>query len=131
MKPLHLSVLTTAAAAVFLMTGCKDDINSNQTSQAQKDEAPAAQQSGAADKQTASNTEATVNDAAITTKVKAAFFLDPTLKSLDITVGTSGGVVTLTGTTDTPLNQAHAAEIAQTVDGVKAVNNQLSVKNQS
>jgi hyperosmotically inducible protein len=128
MKQIQLSLLTTAAVAVILLAGCKDDINSKQMSQAQKDEAPATQQATEDSKKTADGTTVAVSDAAITAKVKAAIFLEPALKSLNITVDTTGGIVTLSGTIDTPEKQERALQIAQNVDGVKTVNNQLSVK---
>ena len=69
-----------------------------------------------------------VSDAAITTKVKSAIVSEPGLKALQINVDTADGVVTLTGVVDAPQNIDRAMQVAQAVEGVKFVNNRLSVK---
>lgn len=69
-----------------------------------------------------------INDAAITTKVKAAIFAEPGLKTLQISVDTIKGVVTLTGSVDTQQNSTRAKELASAVAGVNDVENHLSVK---
>lgn len=69
-----------------------------------------------------------ISDAAITTKVKSAIIGEPGLKAMQIDVDTVDGVVTLSGTVNAPQNADQAVRVAQTVDGVKSVNNKLSVK---
>lgn len=69
-----------------------------------------------------------MSDAAITTKVKTAIFAEPGLKAMQINVDTANGVVTLTGTVDAPQLIDQAKQVAQTVEGVKSVNNRLTVK---
>jgi hyperosmotically inducible protein len=69
-----------------------------------------------------------MDDAGITTKVKTAILNDPELKVLQIHVATNNGVVTLTGTVDSPANSDHAKNVAGAVKGVKSVDNQLTVK---
>lgn len=69
-----------------------------------------------------------LGDSAITAKVKAAIVAEPDLSALEIKVNTSDGVVTLTGTVDTQQKIERAAQVAQTIDGVKTVDNQLSLK---
>jgi predicted small secreted protein len=69
-----------------------------------------------------------VDDAAITTKVKSAVLAEPGLKSLQINVDTKDAVVTLSGTVDTPALKDRAVQIAQSVQGVKSVTDNLSVK---
>lgn len=71
------------------------------------------------------------DDATITTKVKAALLAEPGLKSMQITVDTTNGVVTLSGSVDTPQLMTRATEVAQSVDGVKSVKNSLGVKTTS
>ena len=73
-------------------------------------------------------TAAPVDDAAITTKVKTAVLAEPGLKSLQINVDTKDAVVTLSGTVDSPELKSRAVQIAQGVQGVKSVNDNLSVK---
>ena len=60
-------------------------------------------------------------DAWITTKVKSEFGTTKGIKSTDISVTTSDGVVTLTGSTDTAQAKAKAVRVAKRVKGVKSV----------
>lgn len=69
-----------------------------------------------------------VDDAAITTALKAKLVADDDLKALDINVDTVGGVVTLTGMAPSATAKGRATEIARTVDGVSNVNNNLTVQ---
>lgn len=66
-----------------------------------------------------------IDDTEITTKVKAAIFAEPGLDSLKITVDTVKGVVTLSGTVDTPAHGYKAKALAGAVSGVKEVVNHL------
>jgi len=69
-----------------------------------------------------------INDAEITTKVKAAIFAEPGLKTLQISVDTVNGVVTLTGSVDSQANSDTAKALAGAVAGVHRVENQLALK---
>ena len=69
-----------------------------------------------------------LDDAAITAAVKAAIFAEPGLKSLQISVDTVNGVVTLTGSVDTMANSNRAKNLAEGVSGVKEVKNHLVTK---
>jgi osmotically-inducible protein OsmY len=69
-----------------------------------------------------------LDDAALTTKVKAALFAEPGLKTLQLGVETHEGVVTLTGAVDTPVLQKRAVEIAGAMSGVHQVVDKLVVK---
>lgn len=69
-----------------------------------------------------------VDDSVITTKVKAAIFDEPTLKSLQINVKTYQGVVQLSGFVDADHSVKKAGEIATGIEGVKSVKNDLIVK---
>jgi len=75
-----------------------------------------------------STAAAAVDDAAITTKVKAAVLAEPGLKSMDINVDTKDGVVTLAGTVGSQDLKQRATQVAQQVQGVKQVSDQLVVK---
>ena len=68
-----------------------------------------------------------IDDAALTAKVKSALVTEPGLKALAINVDTTGGVVTLHGTTDTPANRDKAGQVASGVQGVKSVTNKLEI----
>jgi hyperosmotically inducible protein len=69
-----------------------------------------------------------LGDAAITAKVKTALIGEPGLKALKIDVDTANGVVTLTGSVDSPQNLDRATQVAQAVEGVKSVDNRLNIK---
>jgi len=63
--------------------------------------------------------------------VKAALVGDVGLKTLAIDVDTTGGVVTLKGEVESQQQADQAKMVAQTVDGVKSVDNKLSVRAKS
>jgi len=67
------------------------------------------------------------DDQAITSEVQAKVFADPDLKTRDIRVSSSGGVVALTGTVNTELEKAAVENLAKQVKGVKQVTNGLIV----
>ncbi len=67
-------------------------------------------------------------DAMITGKVKTALIADPDVKALKIDVDTKNGMVSLTGTADSAAHSDKAKSVAQAVQGVKSVDNQLTVK---
>jgi hyperosmotically inducible protein len=69
-----------------------------------------------------------VDDAAITSKVKAALLGDSGLKSFDIGVETYKDVVQLSGFVNSDQVKARAGEIAAGVSGVRSVQNNLVVK---
>lgn len=69
-----------------------------------------------------------LEDAAITAKIKAAILAEPGLRSIDINVDTVDGVATLEGKVDTQVNIDKAEKIAAAVSDVKQVKNRLYVK---
>ena len=69
-----------------------------------------------------------LDDSAITTKVKAAIFNDPSLKVFQINVETFKGEVQLSGFVDSSQSVSKAGEVARGVKGVKSVKNNLIVK---
>ena len=71
-----------------------------------------------------------MDDSAITTKVKSKILADQKLKGFDVKVKTYKGVVQLSGFVDSPRQARRAVEIAQRVDGVRKVENNLTVKGQ-
>jgi hyperosmotically inducible protein len=68
-----------------------------------------------------------LDDAGITTKVKASFAKDKWVKGRDISVRTDQGVVDLTGTVGNKKEAARATALATKVKSVKAVHNNLKV----
>ena len=71
---------------------------------------------------------AVVDDATVTAKVKAALIEDSTTKASEINVDTHVGTVQLNGFVESPAAKARAAELAQTIEGVRSVENNLDVK---
>jgi len=83
---------------------------------------------GCASTATHEGTGAYVDDAVITTKVKAAIFNEPTLKSAEIKVDTYKGVVQLSGFVAERQDAATAANVASAVPGVESVKNDIRLK---
>jgi osmotically-inducible protein OsmY len=69
-----------------------------------------------------------VDDAAITTKVKAKMVEDPAVSALNIQVETFKGTVQLSGFANNPTEINRAVEIARSVQGVQAVQNDIRLK---
>jgi len=69
-----------------------------------------------------------LDDTAITGKVKAAIFNEPTLKSAEINVETFKGAVQLSGFVSSSADIAKAVSVAQKVDGVRSVKNDMRLK---
>jgi hyperosmotically inducible protein len=68
-----------------------------------------------------------VDDNTINASVKAALIGNKTTKAHDINVETYKGVVQLSGFVDSPEQKDEATKVASEVDGVKSVNNSISV----
>lgn len=83
---------------------------------------------GCASTPTQEGTGEYVDDSVITTKVKAAIYNEPTLKSAEINVETFKGVVQLSGFVGSQSNWEKAVEIARGVKGVKSVKNDMRSK---
>jgi osmotically-inducible protein OsmY len=69
-----------------------------------------------------------LDDTAITAKVKAAVFNEPTLKSAEINVETFKGVVQLSGFVRSQADINQAVQVARGVAGVKSVKNDMRLK---
>jgi hyperosmotically inducible protein len=68
---------------------------------------------------------AAVTDTTITAKVKSSFLGDDRLKGSHIKVVTTNGVVTLTGSATSSDSKNAAEELAQSVNGVRSVDDQV------
>ncbi len=79
-------------------------------------------------KNVAAATKENVNDAVITTKIKADLFAEPELKALAIDVDTENGVVNLSGFVSNKAEADRAVSLAKGVKGVTKVQNSLKVK---
>ncbi len=70
----------------------------------------------------------TVDDATITSAVKMKFAKDETVKAFDINVDTKDGNVTLNGAVSSQAEASRAITLARTVEGVKNVTSNLTVR---
>lgn len=69
-----------------------------------------------------------VDDATVTSRVKAAIFNDPKLKSMEISVETMQDVVQLSGFVDSAQSKSKAGEIAGNIEGVRQLRNNLVIR---
>ncbi len=83
---------------------------------------------GCASTATKEGTGEYVDDTVITTKVKAAIFNEPSLKSSEINVETFKGAVQLSGFVKDQADINRAVEVARSVHGVTSVKNDMRLK---
>lgn len=69
-----------------------------------------------------------IDDGVVTAKVKSALLADQAIKSMDVSVVTSKGDVQLSGFVDSRQQILRATEVAEKVEGVQHITNQLRVK---
>ena len=69
-----------------------------------------------------------LDDSVITVKVKSALVADDQTRGSEIAVTTNKGIVQLGGFVDSADQQARAASVARTVEGVQSVVNDTSIK---
>jgi hypothetical protein len=69
-----------------------------------------------------------VDDATVSTKVRAELLRNQSLKGFDIHVETMQDVVQLSGFVDSPTQKAQAEQIARSVSGVRGVRNDIVVR---
>jgi osmotically-inducible protein OsmY len=69
-----------------------------------------------------------LDDSVITTRVKAAILNEPTLKTLQINVKTYKGTAQLSGFVDSAQSVDKAGQLAESVNGVQSVRNDLLIK---
>jgi len=122
----RMTLLAAIVAGTALMSAGCSDRTPGDTAGQKLDRAT--DKMASATERATNKTAAVVDDAAITTKVKSAVFAEPGLKTLQINVDTKDAVVTLSGTVDTPDLKQKAMEIAQHVDGVRSVVDNLAIK---
>lgn len=107
-------------AAVLALTGCDQAPNTSRNDTSDNSTAAENRVDTMKDslEEKANNAENSVSDAVITTKVKTAILNDADLKVFEIHVDTVDGVVTLTGTVDSPEKIDHARMVVSSVEGV-------------
>ncbi len=69
-----------------------------------------------------------ISDKEITTKIKLKFISDPEIKAFSLDVDTVNGIVTLTGVVEKESQKNKAIELAKSVEGVKWIIVNISVK---
>jgi hyperosmotically inducible protein len=69
-----------------------------------------------------------VDDATITTKIKALLLNDEIISGFGVSITTFEGDVTLTGAVDSSATKKKAEDIAKSVYGVKSVKNLIKIK---
>jgi osmotically-inducible protein OsmY len=74
------------------------------------------------------STGQTLDDSAISAKVKAAFAQDPGVRAVDVKVDTHLGAVQLSGWADSAEEKVRAEQLAKAVPGVKTVQNKIELK---
>ena len=129
----NLGWITAAVLASALAAGCDRNkpASTGQSERLSERAAEKMDQAAADIKENAAKGKEKVSDSAITAKVKTAMVAEPGLKSSKINVDTADGVVTLTGSVDTPQNLERASQVAQGIDGVKSVDNRLNLKSRA
>lgn len=126
-RPWNIDV-TTNAAGVVTLSGAIDDAGDRQEAVR-----IARNTEGVTDVQDRLTTERRETagvqepDARITAKIQAQYFLDAEVKGRDIDVDTSNGVVTLRGSVDNEAERRQAVMMARNTEGVRDVNDQLTV----
>lgn len=71
------------------------------------------------------------DDSAIQANISKKFLDDPELASADVSASAGGGRVTLTGKVATQALKSRAEKLAQSVKGVRSVDNKITVDNSS
>ena len=77
------------------------------------------------------STGQTVDDSAITAKVKTALVRDPDTKARDIGVNTYRGVVQLSGFVGSDAERQQAEKDASQISGVRSIQNDLKINDQA
>lgn len=128
------AMLASVVCAALLAAGCGERAPGD--ARARNDTAappviapsPSAAPSKSADAAPTAKVADAVSDTTLTAKVKTALVAEPGIKSTAIEVTTKDAVVTLSGTVDSTMEKAKALTVAENVQGVKNVVDNLSLK---
>jgi osmotically-inducible protein OsmY len=90
---------------------------------------PLSSVTGCAGTPTRESTGEYIDDSTITAKVKAALVADKLVSAFAVSVETYKGAVQLSGFVDTPAQKQAAETDAMGVQGVRSVENKITVKN--
>jgi hyperosmotically inducible protein len=126
-KLILLVIIVVAAAGFFLgWWGSRAVLPERDTvATAGRETAARAKELGAqiSDKTAVASKEAreALGDAALSTKIKAKMALDDKVKARDLSVSTTDGVVTVSGTVRSEAERERALQLARETDGVRRV----------
>lgn len=142
MNKLPMIPLLLVTATGLALSGCNKNTSQNTPAPASSlqliqsadaataESGTSANDNGGSAKSIGSKVGQTLDDAALTTRVKSALAADTGLKTLILHVesDSSSGIVTVSGTVKSEQISDNVMHAIQAVRGVKAVNNQLVVK---
>jgi hyperosmotically inducible protein len=136
MNTLRQSFLASLLAAMALgLCACSDNGSAEKVGQKIDKAAESAKEklaeSADAIRHEAAKADTAINDVALAAKVKAAIRKDSVLKASDISVDSQNGAVVLSGIVEKPEDVIRAVQIARSVDDVKSVDSELSVRSSS
>jgi hyperosmotically inducible periplasmic protein len=121
------ALLASLLCATLVVAGC-DRPKDTMADQSARTSPPAATTPATPSGNAGDRMVAVIDDTALTAKVKAALVAEPGLKSIPIDVETKSSVVTLTGTVGSAVEKAKAVQVAENVQGVKSVVDNLTSK---
>ncbi|TCS34694.1 hyperosmotically inducible protein [Paucimonas lemoignei] len=134
-----IDLLKTSVVLLFVgvaLTACERraaDDTTSQSSGAQSARLESAGSSSRSDSgseasSTLQRAERAVDDSVLTTKAKSALLADTTVKGSEVNVETNKGVVTLSGAVENERQRERVASIVRGIDGVKSVENKMTLK---
>ncbi len=127
-----LLVVLVVVAASFLLMGYVGGLNATDSLSQPSGSVDRARERGAEIGEkaaiAANKVEETIEEAALTTKIKAKMALDDSVKARAIDVTTHGATVTLSGTVESTAERDRALALARETDGVTRVVDDLHLR---
>jgi len=124
-KPLMLASVVCAA---LLAAGCGERAQTDAMARNDKMAEPMTPPTATPPATAPGRAATAIDDTALTAKVKTALVAEPGLKSTSIDVSTKEAVVTLSGNVETAADRAKARQVAENVQGVRNVVDNLTAK---
>ncbi|MGM0524675.1 MAG: BON domain-containing protein [Pseudomonadota bacterium] len=118
---------TVVALSLFTIVGCSQESADSKTEDAMESAGQTADEMGEAAEAQMNEAGEYLSDSAITAKVKTALFDNGGLNSSNISVETRGRVVYLSGTVSSDADAETAGQLAEGVDDVEDVENDIVV----
>jgi osmotically-inducible protein OsmY len=127
-----IAAITLASGLALLATGCdrtpEEPTTGEKADNAAENVRTEARDLGNTMERKADQAGQAIDDASITATIKGKYLVDDTLKGLQIDVDTEQGIVKLSGTVQSDTAKELATQIAQSVEGVVSVDNQLTIQ---